>query len=224
MNLLRCFILASGSSLEGFDFHRLDNEITIGINYIFKYYTPTILHWQDGDVYNKNNHKPIIDGLDCIKISKPECLYGTEGVYGIPIAETFNGSEGLSKGLYHRYLTGLTALSLAIALGFKPVYLLGYDCRFNNGQGHFYSKNFRHKGDSREHVFKNSVQRFDVFKSIDYIYNCSPVSLLTIFPFADINKILDEPREDINKETIIDEIRKRLDGTRNHRRNLKRCG
>jgi hypothetical protein len=41
-------------------------------------------------------------------------------------------------GFYSGHLTGLFALTLAIALGFKDIYLLGYDCCEYKGKTHFY--------------------------------------------------------------------------------------
>lgn len=41
-------------------------------------------------------------------------------------------------GFYHGQLTGLFSLTLAIALGFKNIFLLGFDCCEYNGKTHFY--------------------------------------------------------------------------------------
>src|SRR4051812_25066707 len=41
------YVISTGTSLRGFDFARLDGEITIGINRVIDYYTPTIFHCVD---------------------------------------------------------------------------------------------------------------------------------------------------------------------------------
>jgi hypothetical protein len=208
--MTRVFIIASGPSLEGFDFKKLDNELTIGINYIFRYYTPSILHWLDEKVYLENNHKQIVDKLNCLKVTKYDSVSNTYNVYALPISPTFQGKDGLSKGLYHRFLTGLTAISLAIALDvFDEIYLLGYDGQFKDKKGHFYHQDFQHKGDSREHVFKQGVTYFNKFSDLKNIYNCSPISLIKVFPFKNIDQVLAE-KHDTNKAEILDQIRDKL--------------
>ncbi|MDI6787115.1 MAG: hypothetical protein QME51_01950 [Planctomycetota bacterium] len=212
----RCFILASGPSLDGFDFGRLDGEITIGINYICRYYKPTVLVFGDMRVYtgdcNIPSHSALIDYLDCVKVTKKGNPPINE-VYRVPLSNRFNGENGLRDGLYQDYMTGVWALSLAIALRFNPIFLLGYDCQFKNGQGHFYSKDFTHKGDSLESAFKQQATLFNAFKNWPGIYNCSSISLLTQFPKVDIDKIL-ETRENVDIAQIKGYIKGELEKNR----------
>ena len=56
----------------------------------------------------------------------------------LPHSGKYFGKESFKKGFYSRHLIGLFALSIAINLGFKEIYLLGYDCCEINGQTHFY--------------------------------------------------------------------------------------
>jgi len=193
---MRAFLIGGGHSLKGFDFHRLDGEITIGINFVFKHYIPTILIWSDRDIYPK--YKKEIDALDCLKLTqKINLTPDYKDVLGYEISGVFNGDNGIKKGLYHRYLTGLIALSLAIALGYKPIYLLGYDCCFGKDGGHFYGDDLVNKSGQKEETFIRGIKYFDVYKNYDYIYNCSPISRLTQFPKVDINEVL-ESREVVN--------------------------
>jgi len=186
---MRAFIIAGGSSLKGFDFHRLDGEVSIGINFVFKYYEPTILVWSDIDIYPK--HKKEIDALNCVKLThKHNITPAYKDVLGYEISGVFNGENGVGKGLYHRYLTGLIALSLAIALGYKPIYLLGYDCCFGKEGGHFYGDDLVNKSGQKEETFLRGIKYFDVYNQYGYIYNCSPISRLTQFPKVSIDEVL----------------------------------
>ena len=212
---MRCFIIGSGPSLKDFHFPRLNNEITIGINYCFKYFIPTILAFTDYRIYSgamieKNgkrmpeDNRAVFENLDCIKITKIG-NGNIPGVYYIPLSGTFNGADGLSKGLYTDYMTGIWAISLAVALKFSPIYLLGYDCKFDNGVGHFYSNDFRHKGDEKgmESSFKQSIEYYNKFRNTPGIYNCNPDSGIKVFPFADIDEVL--KKSESNNLTMIKE-------------------
>jgi hypothetical protein len=56
----------------------------------------------------------------------------------LPNSGIYHGKKSLKEGVYTKQLIGIWALTLAIALGFKEIYLLGYDCKEINGQTHFY--------------------------------------------------------------------------------------
>ncbi len=47
-------------------------------------------------------------------------------------------SKLMPIGFYHGHLAGMISTSIAIALGFKEIYLLGMDCCETNGKTHFY--------------------------------------------------------------------------------------
>jgi len=210
----RIFLIASGPSLEGFDFHKLDDQITLGINYIFRYYVPTILLWGDYRVYQENGHKEVIDKLDCIKVTKEGNMDQGSDVYLVRACNKFHGLDGLKKGLFPDMLTGQLAIALAIALRFNPIYLLGYDCGFRDGKTHFY-QDFKHKGtDLRmESVYagKDNIGLYNTFKDIDYIYNCTPDSNLKLFPYVPIDEVLSEKYQ-IDKEYIKSQVRQALGG------------
>lgn len=47
-------------------------------------------------------------------------------------------NQVLKYGVYTGHLSGLFALTLAVAMGFKEIYLLGFDCCSYKGKTHFY--------------------------------------------------------------------------------------
>lgn len=65
-------------------------------------------------------------------------------------------------GIYGRYLSGIWAISLALMLGFKTIYLLGMDGCEIEGKTHFYADLV--KGDKKFH---------GVGKAVKGTYNCS---------------------------------------------------
>lgn len=185
---MRVFIFGGGNSLNGFDFSNsyiIHKETTIGINYAFKFFKPTILIWADPDIYLQNKEE--IDRLNCLKFTKQENITSDyKGIVGYKVSDRFYGVDGLKKGLYSQYLTGLQAISLAVALRYDPIYLMGYDCGEIGGKTHFHDHS---KG--KKDIFEDSTKYFDVFK--DYpIYNCSLKSKLTQFPRVSIEGVLSE--------------------------------
>src|SRR5438132_3774998 len=41
------YVISTGPSLRGFDFHRLDGRLTIGVNRVIEHYHPSIVHLVD---------------------------------------------------------------------------------------------------------------------------------------------------------------------------------
>ena len=200
--------------MTGFDFKRLDNEITLGINYIYRYYTPTALIFNDRKFYYDNEEA--LTKLDCIRIGNRK-YFGTNNkkVIGVRMKDTgfllpIDFSQGLKTGLYKTNLTGLTALSLAIALGFKEIYLLGYDCGFNfnpkiklkRQDGHFFSKDFKTYGDTKSAAreLNNAVKDFDVYRDVPGIFDCSINGALRQFPKVRISQVLEAPAIKLNRD------------------------
>lgn len=200
--------------MEGFDFHRLDNEITIGVNFTFKFYETTHLIWSDIDLYPQHRDwKTSLDGKkgiddlnDTIKWVQ-ECVYCDPFYKGIKTykrSEEFYGRDGMEKGLYGGvsgcYLTGIIAVSFAIAQGFEPIYLMGYDCKRINGKLH------HHDLSRDEDMFSGWIHLYDVFKGYP-IFNCSLESLLPQFPKISIDEVLNDrdghnPDAEQKRETV----------------------
>lgn len=183
---MRVFIIGGGGSLKGFDFNRLKNEKTIAINCAFKFIKPTHLLWCDPDVFG--NNKDEINAIPCEKYTlfdsiHPEC----SGCKSFKPSTLFYGSEGLTKGLYGsphegQWISGPLAISLAFALGYDQIYLLGYDGGDVNGL-HF------HPYSREEEVFSSRNYWYDAFKG-QPIHNCSLKSYITQFPKISIDEVL----------------------------------
>lgn len=104
-------------------------------------------------------------------------------------------------GFFHSHLNGVFSLSFAIALGFKNIYLLGYDGCLVNDKTHFYQNQvqdmdkFRGVGivkHPKGQVYRTSTYNspdkmnkiwFAPFKDLNInIYNVSPTSVIEVFP------------------------------------------
>lgn len=146
----RCIIMASGNSIsEGIKIglsSYLKKEVVFSINDNIKFINSTVAMFGDHtayrdrfDLYSKH---PLTIGRFDIHIGNT-----IEGALPCPKHDSlillqgsgkYHGDEGLSKGLYSGILTGAFTLNLAIRLGFKQIFLLGFDCCEINGQTHWY--------------------------------------------------------------------------------------
>lgn len=136
-----CFIIGNSPYLDDYPIYKLKNYFTIGINRAFKRIDPTILIWQDFNVYSENVEE--FKKLKCIfysrNIANPADLgYNfvlEEGQYKLPENPAF---------LYGRGSTGPLAFQLAYSLGCNPIILLGCNCKYKNNKTDFYGNNKYH--------------------------------------------------------------------------------
>ena len=134
----------------------IKSECTFGTNSIFEFYTPTVLTFVD--YWFHSSHKKRLDKLPLIigadhpnkkKAPKGDNLtllptsgttyYGRNSFERV-LKETENGRRKVMRaGIYNSQLAGIFTLTLAIALGFKEIYLLGFDFG-GKGKTHFYQE------------------------------------------------------------------------------------
>jgi len=206
----KIIILGGGSSIkEGLSkdlWNKIKDHFVLGINYSYKYYTPTAQVFVDRDFYEKELPKgldkiPLIIGKYCKvaqKLVRPNTIL-------LKACSEYN--RNLSKGVYKSALSGIFTLSIAIYLldkmegNEKEVYLLGYDF---SGQGeiikngkkipltHFYQNELTHRGTGKTNYYmqKNRPDRdFAPFKGIEgiKIYNVSPNSRIPDSIFTKID-------------------------------------
>ena len=154
----RCLIIGSGASIRkgqwNIDAKKLPiwwsirNEFTIGINWSFKYFQPTMLVYSDYHFYNteKDNLKKlplVVASQDSyytriLKKNPDEMFHLHDNIYLLKASSQYHGVDSLTKGVYTRKLSGMFALTTAISLGFTEIYLFGMDCCSTEGRTHFY--------------------------------------------------------------------------------------
>jgi len=117
----------------------LSTRFTIGCNYAYKFYTPTIECWCDKEFYKEEKenmtHLPLIIGKEheglnptpnTIMLKTQDCGYYRDIIHGV----------------YKSSLTGIFALTLAIyLLDIGTIYLLGYD--FSEKRTSDFTKQFK---------------------------------------------------------------------------------
>jgi len=139
----RCFLIGGGESLKGFDFSRLNGELTIGINKAFQaYQNATINYAMDSTFYDalKKGHYDVISGEKLwdkwlsfkgirVFLTPMEIKEFGKEVYLIRRILDFNISRDLEAGIHGGINSGFGAIMLAVALGATKIYLLGYDMK-----------------------------------------------------------------------------------------------
>jgi len=203
----RCFIVAGGPSLRGFDFDSLSGELTIGINRAFEYFSPTINVAMDVDFFRWIHDGTYGDealakfkSYQGIKLWIDVRRAEVRDVFVIRGSRTIYGKPRLENGIYAGVHTGAGALSLAIALGADPIYLLGYDMGFSETEegrkSHFHDGHPKRRSSDRTfEVFRRNLEAY--YEHIQRwgvrVINCSPTSALGKFERGPVPGDLRDP-------------------------------
>jgi hypothetical protein len=189
------FVLGNAPGIEKQNLSLLDGHFTIGINRIFYIYDPTILLWQDRQVWN--NDKKTVLKQKAIKVcgskSDPRNYFLNFRVKTGPYA------FGLDPSVLHG--TGNTtalAVQFAVALGCSNIVLLGTDCKYgSHGKTDFYGKNKDHKPYTLKMC--NGAMKWLKDSCPVTIYNCSGNKLWDTQKLKNVIKKIQPPK--IDRET-----------------------
>jgi len=137
------FILGNAPSINERNLGLLQPYFTIGINRIFYVYDPTILFWQDRQIWN--SHKKQVRRLKAVKVCSHTAdqrgLFLNFKLGYNPLRFTMQPER-----LFGRGNTGAIAVQFAVALGCSAIVLLGMDCKYGpGGKTDFYGRNKDHK-------------------------------------------------------------------------------
>ncbi len=122
----------------------IKGNYSIGLNYLWKFGCKTTLTmFNDWQWYVDNSRAikklPLIVGAydPSLKNRNIDRTHSNTILLNVD-NKGYYGKEAWGKSFYARQLVGIFAINLAICLGFKNLYLLGYDCKEINGKTHFY--------------------------------------------------------------------------------------
>jgi len=222
-SLTRLIIVGGGNSIsEGIKlglWDKLKYEYTFGINSAIYFMKPTVPVWGDWWFYKENKKEldkyPLTIGMFDGKIGngKFHKCQKNANLIMLNTNNKYHGVDSWEKGFYSRALSGLFSLTLGIALGFKEIYLLGFDFGEINNKTHFYQaktlekqkigKSYKNghlqcgigkdsNGNYRTGVYNNNVnQYFNVYKQVSpqiTIYNVSLLSKINTFEKISYNE------------------------------------
>ncbi len=139
---LPAFIIGNSPSLNDVDLSCLENYFTVGINRAFYKIDPTVLMWQDAELWFSEKHK--LSRLQSIKFCRD--ISDIQGrCYHFKLARGGFKLPDDPATLFGRGNTGALAFQFAYALGCNPIVLIGMDCSYKKGMTNFYGKNPSHK-------------------------------------------------------------------------------
>lgn len=242
--------MASGASIRsGIElglYYFLEQEVVFSLNDNISFVDSTVAVFGDHECYRDrfelfSKHPLTIGRFDChigrtIEGALP--CPSHEGLILLQGSGKYHGAEGLRKGLYSAVLTGAFTLNLAIRLGFKQIFLLGFDCGAINGSTHWYDNvegagQFRdycgqprtgvgkdEQGNYRTSFYNNSDDSINLLwnpfreeKEV-MIYNVSLDSRINVFQkigYQSMLKILKENPITVNQSEVQKEIRQLLE-------------
>ena len=198
----RCFIIASGPSVEGMDLSWLKNEITICVNQsyqLLKGFEPTYICISDEnlwphmrEIYSKMNTKVIASFADTQKFIDDYPGDNIEVMFKNLLWDRspkktyhFNLPEGLYTS---KNVVPAVAIPFAQWAGFKEVYLVGCNC---NNKGYAYEGGFRQKDQLFIDYAMQYYKLISELKCKTTIYNATIGGNLMYFPrvnFEDIRR------------------------------------
>jgi len=206
----RCFIIGGGKSLKDFDFSKLDNELTIGINRAYEKLDCNILVCSDERLYGWIKAGKFGDEsrrkFECFKGLKVWVNNDNEiqdkDIYTVTRLSDAWISESIKHGLYLGDNTGFAALNLAICLKANPIYLLGFDMKGANGkQANWHDGYPVEQGSGVYSKFIKSFETIAPLIKTDLrnlqVINLNPESELKCFDFGKIEDITDFGSKDL---------------------------
>ncbi len=197
----RCFIIGGGPSLRGFDFSQLKGELVITVNRGLESFPDSILNlcqdarlwgwWECGDLGAEAKKKfDEYPGqkvwLDVQRFPYPE---------DIRIIRTCHRSDfnfkSYANGIPPWGNSGLNALCLASCLGADPIYLLGFDCKGENGRTANHHSGY--PDSHQEGVYKSFIRDFNEaapdLRKVARVVNLNPASSIRCFDFGRIEDV-----------------------------------
>ncbi len=178
------YIIGGGKSLEHFNWSLLHNKCTIGCNDAFKHGVKVSKICFFGDSRWLDIFKEDLAKYKGVVFTNSPALYKTKLDWLWVMQRESSGIH--SKSLGWNFSTGACAINLAILLGAKRIYLLGFDMHLINGQNNWHP-NLLTRPDSD--IFSKFIEGFGLLKKdlqkkypqIEVI-NVTDNSSLNLFP------------------------------------------
>lgn len=170
------FLIGNSPSLDDIDIGLLNDYFTIGINRVYLRIDPTILIWQDKEIFNEN--KEAIKSLQAIKFC-PSNLDKKGEFHNFRLMQNFYRLPHSPFVLFGKNgSTGVLAFELAFVLGCNPIILLGMDCKYRNGKTDFYGVNKFHNSSSLNNCSRG-LSWIASCQEITTIITCNPIKRIT---------------------------------------------
>lgn len=191
-----CCIIGGGSSLKGFDFDKLKGKFVLAINHSVYYTRSDAVIFIDRKFLKDNDRKAVhfLNQYKGMIFAAWRAKYFLDPTRSEKIYYFSLNKHGVQdryfNGLYQAASSGLCAISLALIMRARKIYLLGFDYNDKAEVKHFYNKKGedKHKNEKSYHGGKcKSVSRmYRIFAKHGNIINCNPNSRIDYFKFGGI--------------------------------------
>jgi hypothetical protein len=132
------FIIGGGKSLESFDWSNLLSELTIGCNDAFMLGEKVCKISIFGDFKWWKKWKDNLIKFKGRVFTNCNQLQPLEEAHWLNILPRFQWGLDSNKGLAWNSNTGAAAIDLALQLGAKRIFLLGFDCKLIKGENNWH--------------------------------------------------------------------------------------
>ena len=200
-----CVIVGGGPSLSGFDWQLLRGWLTIGINRVYEQFDPTIIFSMDTRflrwILSGEYGQEATEKFAASKAYKTWlCTYNCklpEEILILRVWKTY--SQGfrafpatMREGIGHGNNSGYGALNLAACLGANPIYLLGFDMKYEGSKTHWHEG---HPVPHRPNTVNQFIKYFPLasikLKEMGFeVINLNPDSALHCFPKKPFSEVL----------------------------------
>jgi hypothetical protein len=199
----RCFIIGGGPSLKGFDFSRLKGELVIAVNRAWEHSSCAITFfldeqfwgWTENGSLGKYAQENFLKHPSYkVTVNRNHFPY-PEGINVVDYRRKAESSDTLREGIYCGCNSGFAALNLAVAMGAKEIYLLGFDMDAETdpqGKLTHYHNGYPEMGPNADlSMFRSEFHEIAPnLKAKDiWVINLNSQSYLKAFEFGDLNKI-----------------------------------
>jgi hypothetical protein len=184
------YIVGGGPSLSDFDWKRLEGKKVIAINRAFEVLpNADVLYWTDSRFWKWYGNE-----IKKFKGLKVTCRPYSPISYAVILLKAVNNKpyESDPSHISHGNNSGYGAINLAVKLGAKKIYLLGYDMESDVNKTHW------HTGYDAKHnhgIYTKMIQSFSVLAPVlsqmgVVVYNANPKSNLKAFNMCSIESAL----------------------------------
>jgi len=187
------FIIGGGASLKNFDFNLLKSKHTIGCNTAFRLGVEICKICFFGDMKWFKKYKDELANYQGTVITNCLQLYNSKIPWLYYVKREAKGLHTDKIGWNGN--SGASAINLALLLGAKTVYLLGFDMCLSGGRANWYENPF---DKPNEAIYRLFLKRFkDVAKDLDVkfpdrqIINITKNSALDMFPKVDLDEFFE---------------------------------
>lgn len=200
-----CVVVGGGPSLRDFDWSLLRGWRVIGVNRVYERFDPTIifsmdtrfLRWIMDDEYGHDTAERFANSK-AYKVWL--CTYNCklpEDIFIIRVWKTY--SQGfrafpstMREGIGHGNNSGYGALNLAACLGASPIYLLGFDMKYEGPKTHWHEGHpIPHRPDTVNQFIKYFPLASIKLKEMGFeVINLNPSSALHCFPKRPFSEVL----------------------------------